>query len=238
MSPAWSVEWSVALRRRRLFALNVVVPLALVAPVALGGAPAGHAAAVYAVLFVLFGVFGSAIPWVRDGGSGLLSRWIVAGLHPRELVGARLAAQALLDLLQTLPALALVILVAGGSARGAAAAVAALSVALLVANALGVWVAAAARSLAEAALFAAVAALLLLHGAGVFRTPRPGSAGAATELVSPFRLLHEVLLALQGPGGGTLSSWAPALVAGAAFLGLTALAAPFLAGVLGRSEDG
>lgn len=68
------LEWQLARRRVRLFVLNVAVPLILVVPVALSGAPRAHAAAVYTVLFTLFGTFGSAIPLVRDGESGIFTR--------------------------------------------------------------------------------------------------------------------------------------------------------------------
>jgi hypothetical protein len=225
LNPAWSAEWLVSSRRRRLLALNTVMPLLLVAPIALAGAPAGHAAAVYSVLFVLFGVFGSAIPLVRDGAAGLLTRWQLAGLPARELLTARLAAQTTLDVLQTAPSVALIALASGGGAASVAPVLIALPFTLLIANALGAWTAALARSHAEGALFSSVVALLLLHAAGTFRTPAPGSLGATFERVSPFRLLHEAFLSAVGTTGEVTQSWTPALVAGAAFLVVTAAAA-------------
>ena len=87
----------------------------------------------------------------------------------------------------------------------------ALAATVWVANLVGVLVAAATRSLAEAALFSAVSTLLLLHASGVFRTPLPGSFGAAVKSVAPFRALHEALLAMSmmtPVGGGTaLGIW-------------------------------
>ena len=81
-------------------------------------------------------------------------------------------------------------------------------------------VAAAARSLAETALFSAVTALLLLHVSGVFRTPAQGSVWAGAESVSPFRALHEATLAMSTAtpalGGAALVLWAfvlPAIMA-------------------------
>lgn len=238
---AWAAEWRSALRRRRLLVLDLLVPLLLVAALLLGGAPSHHAAAVVAVLFVVFAVFGSAIPLVRDGGSGLLLRWLLAGLPPRDLLAGRLLAQAALDLGQLAPAAA-VLVVAGhpsGPALETAGSVAAgLAVALLAGNALGAWVAAAARSLAEAALFAAVAALLLLHMGGVFRTPAPGSWQAAVEGVVPFRPLHEALLGALGAPGAGAAEWGPPLLATALFLVGTHLLAPALLGALSRAEEG
>jgi hypothetical protein len=227
----------LALRRRRLLALNAGVPLLLVAPVALAGAPAAHAAAAYSVLFVLFGVFGSAIPLVRDGASGLLTRWRLAGMPARELLGARIAAQTALDVLEALPAAAVIVL-AGGAPGAAGPVLVALSFTLLVANALGAWAAGLARSLAEGALFSSALSLLLLHAAGTFRTPAAGSTGALVERFSPFRTLHEAFLAAAGGGSPPAgSSWTPALLGGAALLLVTALLGPTLIDRLSRAHD-
>ena len=237
MSPAWSVEWLVASRRRRLLALNAGIPLLLVTPVALAGAPSFHASAVFSVLFVIFGVFGSAIPLVRDGSRGILTRWQLAGLSAREVLTARLAAQATLDTLVTLPAAALIVLAGAGGAGSWGALLLALPFALLVANALGAWAAALARSLAEAALFAAVVSLLFLHLAGVFRVPAPGTLSARLEALGPFRVLHESLLQATGGGPAFTGSWWPALICGVGLVLITLAAAPFLVARLVRSEE-
>lgn len=207
----WELEWRIAIARRRLFVLNIVVPLLLVLPVALGAAPAVHAAAVYVVLFAIFSTFGSAIPLVRDGESGLSGRVLRAGVEPASYFLQRTAAGAVLDVLQLGPALAVAALGAGAGPRAFLVAFAALAATVWVANLFGVLVAAATRSLAEAALFSAVSTLLLLHASGVFRTPMPGSLGAAFESVAPFRALHEALLAMSMmtpvAGGTALGIW-------------------------------
>jgi len=107
----------------------------------------------------------------------------------------------LIDLLELAPAFGVIAWASGASPATTARAWAALAGSLLVANLLGVVVAVAARSLAETALFAAVAALVLLHASGVFRTPSPGSGWSVAEDVSPFRSLHEAMLALAGGVG-------------------------------------
>lgn len=243
----WTLEWRTALRRRRLFVLNLAIPLLLVLPVALSPAPPAHAAAVYAVLFVLFGVFGSAIPLIRDGASGFLDRIRGTGLPDASHLVQRAGAAALLDTLQLLPALASVVAAGvagqGSGARAGGLLLPVLAASLLAANLVGVWVAALARSLAEGALFAAVVALLLLHASGVFRTPEAGSAGAAVEAAAPFRALHEALLATVGSGGGGASAFGPAglggLVVGTGLLlGLSVGAAPWLMARIGRSTGG
>lgn len=233
----WIQEWRVTLRRRRLLALNVSIPLILVLPISLGGAPAAHAAAVYTVLFVLFGTFGSTIPLIRDGESGFLGRIRGTGLDDRWHLVQRTAAAALIDTGELLPALAVLTVAEAGAGPEALAAGAALlpilALSLLVANAVGAWVAAAARSLAEAALFAAVVALLLLHGSGVFRTPTAGGPGAAVERWAPFRALHEGFVGVAWrsgavPGAASLSASLHLLGATAALLAMTGLIAPWI----------
>ena len=204
-SPVWRMEWRLALRRRRLFLLNLGIPLLLVAPVVLGGAPTYHAAAACTVLFILFGSFGSAIPLVRDGETGLLRRVRLTGVSGRDYLLQRAAGGALLDTVQLLPGLLLILAVGGAGAGPWIQAPLLLLVALVVANLLGLWVAAAARSLAEGALFAAVTSLFLLHGSGVFRTGTPGSAAATLETFLPFGALHEIVLAALTGGEGVQS---------------------------------
>ena len=195
----WSLEWSVALRRRRLFAFNALIPLLLVGPIAFSPAPAQHAAAVYTVLFVIFGTFGSCIPFIRDGESGLLARFTMSGITARSLLAERVAAGVALDTVQLSPSLVVIALASGNPAQFGSV-LWTLVLSLLVANLIGVWAAALARSMAEGALFAAVSSLLLLHAAGSFRTPDTGTLGAHLETLSPFRLLREALLGVTGGG--------------------------------------
>jgi len=203
----WRLEWRLAFRRRRLFVLNLAIPLALVLPLSLSGAPPFHAAAAYAVLFVLFGVFGSTIPLIRDGERGLLRRMLLAGAPESRILVERVMAGAILDFLQLLPALGVIL--GFGRAPGSVWLIAppVLLLTLLAANLVGVWVAALARSLAEGALFAAVVALFLLHGSGVFRTAREGTLGSFLQETLPFGPLHQTLLAAAGGGPAPPVGW-------------------------------
>lgn len=239
MGLIWGLEWKVALRRRRLFVFNLLVPLLLVAPVAFSAAPAAHASAVFTVLFVLFGTFGSAIPWIRDGERGLLRRLGATGISPSGLVAGRWAANAALDSVQLLPAMAAVVAAGDAGWPSSGRVVAALVVSLGVANALGAWIAALARSLAEAALLSAVSALFLLHAAGVFRTPVPGSYAAAVEPWVPFRLLHEAMLQVTaGAAPAPPGAPGPALFAtGAALLLTLALSPPLVRSLANVGPD-
>lgn len=220
--PVIEMELRAALARRRLFALNVVVPLSLVTPIALGAAPDPHAAAVYAVLFVLFGTFGSAIPLVRDAEDGLLERILSTGLSPASYLLQRSAAGSLIDAIQLLPALLVAGTGLGAYVGGLGAVWIVLASSIWIANLLGVLVASAARSLAETALVAAVSSLFLLHLSGVFRTPLQSSVWAWLEGASPFRTLHETMLALPAgaPAAGHAATfaWTLALPVGTVLL--------------------
>ncbi len=227
--PIWGLEWRLGLRRRRLFVLNVTIPLLLVVPLIAAGAPAFHSAAAITVLFVLFGIFGSAIPLLRDGEGGILRRFVLTGGSEGGILTQRLLASACLDFLQLLPSLAVVLLAGEGSIWPLAAAI--LFPSLLAANLIGAWVAAGARSLAEGALFAAVTGLFLLHGSGVFRTATPGTAGALLETWLPFGPLHRTLLAATGggpPPAEPLVAIMLPLSSGAVLLLVTGLFARFL----------
>ena len=197
----WRTQWLTALRRRRLLAFNTLIPLVLVATIALSPAPAVHAAATFTVLFALFGTFGSSIPLIRDGESGLLRRYVLTGVHPGGLLLQHIFATAALDLIQLAPSVLVIVVARGSSVPQSAMVLPAMVLGLVAANALGALTAALAKSVAEGALFSAVAALLLLHWAGTFRTPVPGTWQATLEAWNPFRPLHESLLAAAGAGG-------------------------------------
>ncbi len=244
--PVARLEWVVARRRRRLFLLNAGIPLLLVLPVALGGAPPHHAAAAYAILFVLFGTMGSAIPLLRDGEGGLLARMRRTGYPAWRFLLERVVAGTVVDLIQLTPSLGATLLLAGSSRFGGSAVTLAmaLALALLAANVVGVWVAALARSLAEGALFGAVATLFLLHGSAVFRTPAPGGVGEAMARLLPFTPLHQGLLGrtgalpAEGPAGfaALRELLLPGGVTAAALLGTLAFA-PLLLGALARGSE-
>ena len=197
----WRAEWLTAVRRRRLFLFNILIPLTFVTTIALSSAPAVHAAAVFTVLFALFGTFGSSIPLIRDGESGLLRRYVLTGVHPGGLLLQRVFAAATLDLIELAPSVMVIVAARGSSAPQVAMVLPAMVLALVAANALGAITAALAKSVAEGALFSAVAALLLLHWAGTFRSPLPRTWQATLETWNPFRPLHESLLAATGARG-------------------------------------
>ncbi len=223
--PVWRTLWLTALRRRRLMAFNILIPLVFVATIALSAAPAVHAAATFTVLFALFGTFGSSIPLIRDGESGLLRRYVLTGVHPGGLLLQHIFATAALDLIQLAPSVLVIVVARESTAPQSAMILPAMVLGLVAANATGALTAALAKSVAEGALFSAVAALLLLHWAGTFRTPVPGTWQATLETWNPFRPLHESLLAAAGAGGPDLDPALLAIPAGVTLAVLLVIAA-------------
>jgi len=211
----WRLTWALAVRRRRLLIWNFLVPILLLVPVMTSAAAAQHRAVVVAVFVMFFGVYGSCIPLIRDGMSG----WV-------EKIG--LTGNLLLVLLLGIPT------------DAASAILVATLLALLFANLLGVLVAAFVRALGEAALGCAVLSLFALHLAGVFRTPDPGSLGAAAEAWSPLRPLHDSWVGALLSGGSEVlwAKWMIPVAALGALLVLVAFAGDRLAARIAATDSG
>ena len=133
-----SLEWRSALARRRLLYWNLAVPVLLLTPVALSAAAAPHRTAVYALFFVFFGAFGSAIPLIRDATSGWSEKVLLTGYGSRRWLLERLAASSGLDLLELIPACLVVLVAAGAGPVASLRLIGALAVALVFANLLGI----------------------------------------------------------------------------------------------------
>ena len=213
----WRLAWRSALRRRRLFAWNIAVPLLLLTPVALSEAAAPHRVAVFGVFIVFFAAFGSAVPAVRDARDGWLEEILRAGYPPSRWLLERTLAGTALDAVQILPALLVLLGSAAGDGIGAAGlpgaplALPGVLAALWFANLIGPLVAAAVRSLAEAALASAALSLLLLHLAGFFRSPVPGWSEIAAAW-NPYAPLRAALNGGVGAAPADPSAWPASLL--------------------------
>lgn len=202
----WRLTWTLALRRRRLLAWNVIVPILLLAPVVTSPAAAAHRAIVVAVFVAFFGAYGNCIPLIRDGMSGWVEKVWLTGYGGRWWLAERTIASAAIDWCQLVPVTLLLGLWAGTSGPQTSALLAATAGALLFANILGALIASLVRALGEAALGCAVVSLFALHAAGVFRTPTADTAWHTIEAWSPLRPVHEawlsVLSKLPEPSAG------------------------------------
>jgi len=183
-------EWLIAWRNRRLLFFNTVIPVIFVAPVLLSGAPGIHVTAILVVLFAMFATFGSSIPLIRDHESGLLQRYVMTGINPGLMLLERTLAFVTIDFLQLLPAQLLILVVTGGAIREAVIFLVTVALSLFAGNLIGNLVASLARSIAEGALFSSLLSLYMVHLAGVFRVPTPGSLLYFVEPWTPFRPLY------------------------------------------------
>jgi len=236
----WHLTWALVVRRRRLLIWNLLVPVLLLVPVMTSAAAVAHRAVVVAVFVMFFGAYGSCIPLIRDGMSGWVEKVWLTGFGGRRWLVERTLASTAVDWMQLLPVNLLLVLLLGVSTVAAIAILVATLLALLFANLLGVLVAAFVRALGEAALGCAVLSLFALHLAGVFRTPTPGSAGAAAEAWSPLRPLHDSWVSALQPGSLEVP-WAtgmlPAVALGA-MLALVAVAGNRLAARIAATGSG
>jgi hypothetical protein len=208
----WRLTWRLALRRRRLLAWNLLVPVLLLVPVVASGAAAAHRAVVVAVFVVFFGAYGSCIPLLWDGMSGWVEKVRLTHYGSRRWLAERLAASVGIDFLELLPVNLLLLALVDAPLDAILPVLAATATALLTANLVGVLVAAVAGALGEAALGCAVVSLFALHAGGVFRTPDPGSAWATIEAWTPFRWIHEAWAGVLGGApapGATLALGGP-----------------------------
>ena len=208
----WGLEWRLALSRRRDLTLRIMAPLSVVLVIATGAVPATAGAASYAVLFVAFGVFGTALSLLRDGERGITSRVVRGGVSPTSYLLQRAAAGAALPLVQLLPAALVAAEFLHASTLEVLIALVALAGSLWIGSLLGVVVAAVGRSGTEVAIVCGVGLVLLLHMSGVFHAPSPDGLGAMLEAASPFRALHEAFLTMVAGGavrgGVAAAAWA------------------------------
>ena len=209
------IEWRLALAGKRDLAMRVMAPLALVWVIASGAVPAAAAVAVYAVLFVAVGHFGTVLPLLRDAKTGITSRVVRGGVSPASYLLQRAAASASLTLVELVPACLVAGAFLNASTSEILTALGAVAMCLWIGSLLGVMAAAVSRSRSEATVLCGVGLALLFHMSGVFYTPSPDSFGAMLEGAAPFRVLHEAFVTMVGGGavGGGIAGavWAVAL---------------------------
>jgi hypothetical protein len=192
---AWTLEWQTWRARKRALAIGIIVPLALVTPLATSDAPALHATTVYAILFTLFGLFGGTIPWIRDADNAWLQRVLSSGTSARTFVAERTLAAALADAIQLAPAVAVISIASHADTQLASLLAVTIFFTLITANTIGFVIACLTRSIAEAALVCTITGLFLLHLSGVFRTPAPGTISEQFQRIIPFHYMNDALRA-------------------------------------------
>ena len=104
----WKKDVALFFSRRFALLLKMLYPVAIIVPVAASGMPAKYAAAVIGIVAVMAGTFGAGESLTMDLNDGILVRVALTPLSPYRIVFEVLAVNAVLDLVQLLPALLIV----------------------------------------------------------------------------------------------------------------------------------
>lgn len=218
----WQKELLEASRDRRAFVLKFLLPLLLLAPLALGAVPAPMKAVGFSVAILFIGVFGASVRLIHLRESRMLERMAVLPVPPRGLMAEYVLASAFLDGVQLLIPLALVVGSGGYSISSVTVILLVYPAALIGANALGVLVASLSASAAEGHLFAVLSVILVAGLSGVV----PGADAGWSSWLLPFGPFAATLRA--SADGAPLASVPIAWLSAIALLGLVLAVSPRL----------
>src|ERR671939_833605 len=137
----WKKDVALFLSRRFALLIKMLYPVAIIAPVAASDIPARYAAAVVGIVAIMAGTFGAGESLTTDLNDGILARVALTPLSPYPIVFKVLAVNAVLDLVQLLPALLIVYLLHPVSLIWALAAALAVFATLVTANCIGIFIA-------------------------------------------------------------------------------------------------
>ena len=194
--------------RRRALVIKMAFPLAVASPV-VAATPAAQAASALAMTIAIVASMGAAAVLARERAHGLQLRYRLLPCHPGRLLAERLAADALIDLLQLLPVLVLV------ASRGRVAWWPALALAtvavVLTGNLAGALASTLTEHPGEVTLYVLIALLPAFYLSGLFAAPTGRSLTLVSTLL-PFTYLRQALSGALGAQPG-LSPLSCALVA-------------------------
>lgn len=223
-------ELLISATRPRALLLKMAFPLVLTVPLVTAHAPTFWAGMLLTVLCAMVGAVGAGMTAARARESGFLTRLTLTPRQPWRVVGSWVVAGALVDLVQLLPALVVVLVLAPTTLATGVALVVGVAAVLVVANSLGFAVSALGGGPGEVLLDTVVLLAPLLFLGGLF-TGVPASGWRMTAAsVDPFAYVHAAFIAALG-GSPSFSSAAvviAALCSVAAGLVLVGLAAPLV----------
>ena len=177
--------------------------MAIIVPVAASGMPARYAAAVVGIVAVMAGTFGAGESLTVDLNDGILARVALTPLSPYRIVFEVLAVNAVLDLLQLLPALLVVYLLHPVPLVWVFAATIAVFATLVTANCIGVFIANFTSSPADVLLYATAILVPLIYVSGFFRNQNPTGIVETLRGLVPFSYANDALKTVFGLGTGT-----------------------------------
>ena len=199
----WKKDVSLFLSRRFALLIKMLYPVAIIAPVAASDIPARYAAAVVGIVAIMAGTFGAGESLTTDLNDGILARVALTPLSPYRLVFEILAVNAVLDLVQLLPALVFVYLLHPVPLVWVLAATFAVFATLVAANCIGVFIANFTSSPADVLLYATAILFPLIYLSGFFRKGNPSGVLATLRDFVPFAYANDALKYLFGLTTGT-----------------------------------
>lgn len=158
------------IRNKRAFIIKMILPILLIAPVAFSSLLPAAKSGVLLAFAIFFGVFGSAVAFVRFKESGIIERISVLPIAPWKLTRDYILANAVLDIAQLLVPFFLMLIMTPHDAKSVILSALALAAVILVSNSLGVLVAFVAKSSGEVHLYSIIAILLLVFLSGAIST--------------------------------------------------------------------
>jgi ABC-2 type transport system permease protein len=199
----WKKDVALFFGRRFALILKLLYPMAIIVPVAASGIPAKYAAAVIGIVAVMAGTFGAGESLTVDLNDGILVRVALTPLSPYRIAFEILAVNAVLDLMQLLPALLIVYLLHPVSPLWMLAATLAVFATLVTANCIGIFIANFTSSPADVLLYAAAILFPLIYLSGFFRNQHPTGILQTLRGFIPFAYTDDALKTVFGLTTGT-----------------------------------
>ena len=194
----WKKDVALFFSRRFALLLKMLYPLAIIVPVAASGMPAKYAAAVIGIVAVMAGTFGAGESLTIDLNDGILVRVALTPLSPYRIVFEVLAVNAVLDLVQLLPALLVVYLLHPVPVVWILAATIAVFATLVTANCIGIFIANFTSSPADVLLYATAILFPLIYISGFFRNQHPTGIMETLRGFVPFAYTDDAMKTVFG----------------------------------------
>src|ERR687885_2570795 len=199
----WKKDVALFLSRRFALLIKMLYPVAIIAPVAASSIPPRYAAPVVGIVAIMAGTFGAGESITNDLNDGILARVALTPLSPYRLVFEVLAVNAVLDLVQLLPALLIVYLLHPVSLIWALAATLAVFATLITANCIGIFIANFTSSPADVLLYATAILFPLIYLSGFFRNQHPTGILQTLRGFVPFAYTDDAMKTVFGLSTGT-----------------------------------
>ena len=199
----WKKDVALFFSRRFALVLKLLYPMAIIVPVAASGMPAQYAAAVIGIVAVMAGTFGAGESLTIDLNDGILVRVALTPLSPYRIIFEVLAVNAILDLVQLLPALLVVYLLHPVPLIWMLAATLAVFATLVTANCIGIFIANFTSSPADVLLYATAILFPLIYLSGFFRNQHPTGILQMLRGFVPFSYTDDAMKTVFGLTTGT-----------------------------------